>query len=123
MFTPLQSGNILDSPKSLDYFEVVYDSMSGQPVIPETKNDTKNTVYSTEIPEEYHAALNHLSKHGSLTEQFLRNTLGNDGSAQRKARKFTERISDWEKYLPFNITIEQTSEGKEYRKNSRKETI
>ena len=68
------------------------------------------------IPQEFHAALAHLEKHGSLTEKFLVNTLGNDSSAARKGRRFANKIGEWVKELPFDVFIEQTTEGKEYRK-------
>ena len=65
---------------------------------------------------EFHAALAHLEKHGSLTEKFLVNTLGSGGFAARKGRRFANKISEWVKELPFDVCIEQTAEGKEYRK-------
>jgi hypothetical protein len=60
--------------------------------------------------------LAHLNKHGSLTETFLVNTLGSDKVASRKARRFAAKIEEWLPYLPFDLGIELTSEGIEYRK-------
>jgi hypothetical protein len=71
--------------------------------------------FSDEIPEEYHAALHHLQKHKALSEKYLVNSLGGERIGARKARSFANKIAEWSKYLPFNIVIEQTGEGKEYR--------
>ena len=94
--------------------------------IPHVKNGTsekkkpraadRTTDYPDSIPGEFHAALAHLDKHGSLTEKFLVNTLGNDTVAARKGRRFASKISEWIKDLPFDVRIVQTAEGKEYRK-------
>ncbi|MCF6336206.1 MAG: PglZ domain-containing protein, partial [Spirochaetales bacterium] len=73
-------------------------------------------IFSSEIPEEFHTALAHLNKHGSLSETFLVNTLGGNKVASRKARRFAVRIEEWLPYLPFDLGIELTSEGIEYRK-------
>jgi hypothetical protein len=72
--------------------------------------------YLDRIPSEYHAALNHLDRHGSLNEQFLVNTLGGGAVGARKARKFASKIEEWDSYLPFKVIIEQSTEGKVYRK-------
>ncbi len=82
-------------------------------------SDTKGVSsinFSSEIPQEFHTALAHLNKHGSLTETFLVNTLGGDRGASRKARRFALKIEEWLPYLPFDLGIELTSEGIEYRK-------
>jgi len=52
------------------------------------------TISADLIPQEYHAALQHLHRHGALTEAFLRNSLGNTPEASRKARRFTQRITE-----------------------------
>ena len=78
--------------------------------------DSPSLKFSSEIPEEFHIALAHLNKHGSLTETFLVNTLGGDRTASRKARRFALKIEEWLPYLPFDLGIELTSEGIEYRK-------
>ena len=73
-------------------------------------------LYPDIIPGEFHTALAHLEKHGSLTEKFLVNTLGGDGAAARKGRRFANKIWEWVSVLPFDVYIEQTAQGKEYRK-------
>ena len=66
------------------------------------------SVYSENIPSEFHAALAHLEKHGSLTEKFLVNTLGGDSIGARKGRRFANKISEWLKDLPFDVGVNQT---------------
>jgi len=48
--------------------------------------------------------------------KFLVNTLGGDSIGSRKGRRFANKISEWLKDLPFDVAVEQTTEGKEYRK-------
>ena len=68
------------------------------------------------IPEEYETALRHLEKFGALTEAFIRNSLGGSQEASRKARRFAQRIAEWQQFLPFTVTVRQTTDGTEYRK-------
>lgn len=68
------------------------------------------------IPEEYETALRHLEKFGALTETFIRNSLGGSQEASRKARRFAQRIAEWQQFLPFTVTVRQTTDGTEYRK-------
>jgi hypothetical protein len=114
-----QKATILKNNESADYFNVEnYDPQHQleKPQKRKQKDKPGATAYSDTIPSEFHAALTHLEKHGSLTEKFLVNTLGNNGIAQRKSRRFANRIAEWSNVLPFDIYIEQTAEGKEYRK-------
>jgi len=80
------------------------------------KTSLEQTLYSENIPSEFHAALAHLEKHGSLTEKFLVNPLGGDTLGARKGRRFANKISEWLKDLPFDVQVEMTAEGKAYRK-------
>lgn len=119
IFKSTQKGTNLENASYAEYFEVENNALSF--VQEETKIKSKKmaqtpTTYSENIPQEFHTALVHLEKHGSLTEKFLVNTLGGDGSAGRKSRRFANKISEWLKDLPFDVYIEQTAEGKEYRK-------
>lgn len=68
------------------------------------------------IPDEYETAIIHLVKHGKLSESSLRNSLGSSPSATRKVRQFTFRIEEWKVFLPFTVTVHQTADGNEYRK-------
>ncbi len=68
------------------------------------------------IPGVYETAIRHLANHGKLSETFLRNSLGNESSASRLARRFASCIEDWKTYLPFSITVHTTTDGIEYRK-------
>jgi hypothetical protein len=98
-----------------EYFEVDHVEEASPGETP-TLSKKAGTPFSDEIPEEYHAALDHLYKHGSLTETYLVNTLGGDKIAARKARRFASYIDQWLTHIPFNITVEKTSEGQVYRK-------
>jgi len=114
-----QKATILKNNESADYFNVENYEPQHQLEKPQKrkqKDQPGATAYSKTIPDEFHAALRHLEKHGSLTEKFLVNTLGNNGIAQRKSRRFANKIGEWSNALPFDIYIEQTPEGKEYRK-------
>ena len=94
-------------PALSEYFDV---TLVGTPA-----NGTPNeVVFSAEIPSEFHVALKHLAKHGTLTERFLANCFG--ASGPRKARQFADKISTWVPLLPFNFVVELTAEGKTYRK-------
>ena len=119
VFKSTQSGTILENASFSEYFEVESNGLevAKEPLKKKTtKAEQVITTYSESIPQEFHTALAHLEKHGSLTEKFLVNTLGSDGSAARKSRRFANKLSEWLKDLPFDVYIEQTSEGKEYRK-------
>lgn len=71
--------------------------------------------FPAEIPQEYHPALLHLKRHGSLTEQYLVNTLGGkDNFGPRKARRFADKITEWNRLLPFTVIVDVTVEGKTY---------
>jgi len=116
---PAQQGTILEDIEESEYFEVEGHSPgSGQEKPKKTaqKAGSAETFFSEVVPQEFHAALAHLEKHGSLTEKFLVNTLGGDGAAARKGRRFANKISEWLKDLPFDVYIEHTPEGKEYRR-------
>ena len=118
-FKATQKMTELRDPGFAEYFEVENYRPHTEQTTP--KNTTKKgkpaaTEYPETIPPEFHAALAHLEKHGSLTEKFLVNTLGGGGSAARKSRRFANKIGEWIKELPFDVFIEQTAEGKEYRK-------
>lgn len=116
-FKAAQPRVALANAESPDYFEVA--NFSAEPEIPPKKTGEKKTdkfVCPDTIPEEFHTALKHLEKHGALTEQFLVNSLGGDKIAARKARRFADRIHEWVAELPFGVEIDQTGEGKEYRK-------
>jgi len=114
-----QKATILKNNESAEYFNVENHHAHREPEKPKKSKQKVQpgaTAYSQTIPDEFHAALRHLEKHGSLTEKFLVNTLGNNGIAQRKSRRFANKIGEWSNALPFDIYIEQTAEGKEYRK-------
>jgi len=68
------------------------------------------------IPGEYEASIRHLIHHGALSEAFIRNSLGGTQESSRKARRFAQKISEWQQYLPFTVTVRQTADGTEYRK-------
>ena len=106
-FESTRPGNVLENARCEDFFDVEHRAATVQTPI--------GTSISAEIPAEYHAALEHLRKHGALSEKFLTNSLGGDTLAARKARKFAASIDTWAQYLPFNVRSEQTPEGKEYR--------
>jgi len=118
-FRAIQQGTELENAEYTEFFEVENYSQEADPV--KSKKNTKkaetgSSSYPESIPQEFHAALAHLEKHSSLTEKFLVNSLGGDSAAARKGRRFASRISEWVKELPFDVYIEQTPEGKEYRK-------
>jgi hypothetical protein len=119
IFKPTQKGTHLENANYAGYFEVENNAAGSaqvEPTIKIKKVVQSQTTYSENIPQEFHTALAHLEKHSSLTEKFLVNTLGSDGSAGRKSRRFANKIGEWLKDLPFDVYIEQTPEGKEYRK-------
>lgn len=118
-FMAVQQEAKLENADFSEYFEVENYSpevSTNQSKKKTKKPDTDPSTYPESIPSNFHTALAHLEKHGSLTERFLVNTLGNDGAAARKGRRFASRIGEWVKELPFDVYIEQTPEGKEYRK-------
>jgi len=130
-FNATQQGTVLNNADCLEYFEVenyaLVEKIEQSPIkklkskqapqktkIQQVNQDS--TAYPDTIPGEFHAALAHLEKYGSLTEKFLVNTLGGDGTAARKGRRFANKIGEWVRELPFDVYIEQTAQGKEYRK-------
>lgn len=115
-FTSVHNRTILRNTESSEYFEV--QNAETTPVTPSGKraDEPVGKGFSPEIPAEFHAALIHLQHHGSLTEAYLINTLGGGNVGARKARRFASRIDAWLSHLPFNIYIEETSEGKVYKK-------
>ncbi|MFA5852841.1 MAG: hypothetical protein WC820_09070, partial [Spirochaetales bacterium] len=116
-FESTQNGNPLVESLSDEYFDVeLLPNSSSTDSVEATALASPPIIFSSSIPEEYYPALHHLQKHGSLSEKFFVNTLGNDGTAPRKARRFMLNISEWKEYLPFDVKSEQTPEGKEYRK-------
>lgn len=118
-FKATQRRAVLKNSECIEYFEVENYNLNAEQE-KSTKKSKKvkvaSTSFSEVIPQEFHTALAHLEKHGSLTEKFLVNTLGNNSSAARKGRRFANKIGEWLKDLPFDVYIEQTAEGKEYRK-------
>lgn len=118
-FKATQQRTVLQHSEYSEYFEVENYNLDVELEKPKKKTKNEPPVssgYSETIPQEFHAALAHLEKHGSLTEKFLVNTLGNDSGAARMSRRFANKIGEWLKELPFDVYIEQTAEGKEYRK-------
>jgi hypothetical protein len=118
-FKATQQGTVLKNSGYSEYFEVEkygLNTKQQRPAKKTGKAKSASTAYPDAIPQEYHAALAHLEKHGSLTEKFLVNTLGDISSAARKGRRFANKIGGWVKELPFDVYIEQTAQGKEYRK-------
>ena len=130
-FNATQQGTVLNNADCLEYFEVENYALvekTEQPPIKKSKAKQapqkiktqqakqESSAYPDTIPGEFHAALAHLEKHGSLTEKFLVNTLGGDSTAARKGRRFANKIGEWVRELPFDVYIEQTAQGKEYRK-------
>lgn len=129
-FKPTHQGTVLNHGDCSEYFEVENVDVEG--VDTGEKQGRKRKIskqkasrardkdgaglYPDIIPDEFHTALAHLEKHGALTEKFLVNTLGGDGAAARKGRRFANRIWEWVSVLPFDVYIEQTAQGKEYRK-------
>jgi hypothetical protein len=73
--------------------------------------------WSGKIDPKFFPILDHLKKHGALTEQSLVNMCGGPGKGSRMDRRFALKLIEWEqeKLLPFKINITSTSEGKEYR--------
>lgn len=72
--------------------------------------------WQTQIPELFHPVLDHLRHHGAVTEKTVVDKLGGASQGMRQARKFAVGLSDWLPFLPFQIEIHSTPEGKEYRK-------
>ena len=110
-FEATQAGNTLENAVSADYFDVQRAAGAG----PAT--EAGEVTFSALIPSEFHTALKHLAKHGQLTESFLVNSLGRE-SGPRKSRVFANKIGEWMTHLPFNVKIENTAEGKTYRKDA-----
>lgn len=121
-FEATQPGTVLEGYTLDEYFDVENytlesaDTASKSGIVTAPNNaDRQGSLFSNQIPEEFHAALAHLEKHRNLTEAFLVNTLGGDRIASRKARRFNNKIDGWLPLLPFDIVIEQTGEGKVYK--------
>jgi PglZ domain len=109
-----QSDTVLENAEFQEFFDVAdYQEKDSEESGVEQKNEKHDL--SNEIPQEFHTALQHLKKHGSLTEQYLINTLGGGSLGNRKARRFANKIDSWLPLLPFDIVIEQTAEGKVYK--------
>ena len=118
-FTATRENTILMNAVFQEFFNVIDYSPAAVGVtntVPPGPTVAETHDFSEEIPEEFHAALQHLKKHGSLTEQYLGNTLGGGPGGMRKARRFANKIDSWLTLLPFGITIEQTAEGKIYKR-------
>lgn len=117
-FESIQSTLTLQDAKC-DIFFDINANVKKESVTLTTKKAKEESAISfhADIPSEFHAALVHLAKHKALSERFLVNTLGGEAIGSRKARRFATSISDWIKnqLLPFDVYIETTGEGKEYR--------
>jgi hypothetical protein len=74
-----------------------------------------NRPFHESIPQEYHTALAHLGRHGSLTEAFLVHSLGGGPTGARKARRFALDVESWDDVLPFRVTLNASVEGKVYK--------
>ncbi len=97
-FKPIQQKTHLINADCPEYFEVTHQIQKLGNETPDKKKlrvSDRTTAYPQSIPDEFHAALAHLEKHGSLTEKFLVNTLGSGGVAARKGRRFANKISEW----------------------------
>ena len=108
---------IFDSSKDFitnEFFEIIADSLNLQ--VENNKSILNSTSFSSSIPEEFHKILNHIEKHGVITETSLINMLGGGSQGARKSRTFASKIEEWLIYLPFKIEITTTNEGKTYRK-------
>ena len=103
------STAFIDPVQTVEYFESEPDNTG-------TAAPQRFVFPREHIPEEYETAIMHLFQHGKLSEVFLRNTLGGTPSASRKARRFAMEIEKWKSFLPFSVTIHQTTDGNEYRK-------
>lgn len=123
-FEVTNPGDLLYGPESDDYFDAEFrtgttpDNTEKASLAASRNVRTREEApggFSPQIPEEFHPALRHLQKHGSLSENYLVNTLGGNGPGTRKARRFALAIQDWLNVLPFNVKVEKTPEGKEYR--------
>jgi len=110
-FESFRDSVSLESNQCQEYFEVE--------ATQELLVDAKPGGYPAMIPEMFHPALDHLQKHGSLTEQYLVNSMKGNPVASRRAREFARVIDEWCVRLPFDVVVEQTGEGKEYRLKKR----
>jgi hypothetical protein len=117
----------VDPAETVEYFDVeqtetaasAYETAAEHTVQPVASGMDSSERFSfprEHIPAEYETAIMHLVNHGKLSEGFLRNSLGNNPAASRKARQFAIRIEEWKCYLPFSVTVHQTTDGNEYRK-------
>ena len=117
-FMATQTETVLENAFFEEFFDVAHyqiEETDKKETVQTSAPKTDNHEFSSEIPEEFHTALHHLKKHGSLTEQYLGNTLGGGSAGMRKARRFANKIDGWLRLLPFDIAIEQTAEGKVYK--------
>jgi hypothetical protein len=71
-----------------------------------------------DIPPEFDVILRHIQQHGAITEAAITRMLGGGPNGSRKHRRFAKQIEGWLPQLPFEIQIEQTIEGKTYRKTT-----
>ncbi|HPX27289.1 MAG TPA: hypothetical protein PLG87_10830, partial [Treponemataceae bacterium] len=110
----------VDPVESTQYFDseiAIIPVVSFTGTATDTGRADKTFVFPADsIPGVYETAIRHLANHGKLSETFLRNSLGNESSASRLARRFASCIEDWKTYLPFSITVHTTTDGIEYRK-------
>lgn len=121
-FEATQSSVTLLGAVSEAFFDVTQISggkKEDSPIIPKYQGTEKaSSQFPSVIPPDYHVALAHLAKHKSLSESFLVNSLGGEAKGARMARRFSILIVEWEGILPFNVIVEQTPDGKEYRLRS-----
>ncbi|MCP4694093.1 MAG: hypothetical protein GY859_39020, partial [Desulfobacterales bacterium] len=68
------------------------------------------------IPGVFHPILTHIDAHGAITERTLIKKLGGGGKGARMERRFAANLREWLILLPFDLEINPTDEGKEYRK-------
>jgi hypothetical protein len=114
----LQPGLRISGLRDLGYFPVQPSPRMRQAAADASAPPRSSSVgpgFHPSIPTEFHAALANLRNHGMLTEQFLSNSLGGGPTGARKARKFAASVDEWDKVLPFKISLEQSPEGKVYR--------
>jgi hypothetical protein len=107
---------IFNEVTTREYFEVQTNKhFADQDISPDVQAEVS---WSEDIPKTFHAVLAHLNQHGAITEPALIKMLGGGSSGSRKARKFAAGIQKWLPRLPFDLEVEQTSEGKNYKKVS-----
>lgn len=121
---PVQPGLVLEGDALESYFSCTQESGGRSAVASGDEPPTRNVpsavpaspaAFHESIPAEFHAALAHLGRHGSLTEAFLANSLGGGPVGARKARRFASEVQSWDRVLPFRVTLELSAEGKVYK--------